>query len=109
MKAALVWVWFVWACQAAVQRAWAEIDVQTPRHFVHTQSFAAIGLGLGEAIGAAIAAEGKPTLLVAGDGNFMLSGLSELTTAVREKLDLVIVRRDELRVASHVDIDADNR
>ena len=71
--------------------AWAEIDVQTPRHFVHTQSFAAIGLGLGEAIGAAIAAEGKPTLLVAGDGSFMLSGLSELTTAVREKLDLVIV------------------
>lgn len=70
--------------------AWAEIDVQTPRHFVHTQGFAAIGQGLGEAIGAALGSDGRPTLLVAGDGGFMLGGLSELTTAVREKLDLVI-------------------
>lgn len=70
--------------------AWAGIDVQTPRQFVHTQSFAAIGQGLGEAIGAAVASEHRPTLLVVGDGGFMLGGLSELTTAVRENLDLVI-------------------
>lgn len=83
--------------------AWAEIDVQTPRHFVHTQSFAAIGQGLGEAIGAATASEGRTTLLVAGDGGFMLGGLSELATAVREKLDLVIaVCNDGSYGAEHI-------
>ncbi|WP_204328436.1 thiamine pyrophosphate-dependent enzyme, partial [Stenotrophomonas maltophilia] len=43
------------------------------------------------AIGAAIGGEGQPAVLIAGDGGFMLSGLSEIATAVREKLDLTIV------------------
>lgn len=70
---------------------WTEIDVTRPQHFIQTIGYASIGLGLGEATGAAVAAEGKPTLLLTGDGGFMLAGLSELTTAVREQLDLVIV------------------
>lgn len=71
--------------------AWQAFPVQGPRKFVHTGNFAAIGLGLPEAIGAAMATQDSPTLLVAGDGGFLLGGLSELATVMREKLDLVIV------------------
>ncbi len=75
-----------------LRSTWPVIDVQHPRHYVHTLGFASIGLGVGEAIGAAVAARGeRPTLLVTGDGGLMLSGLSELSTAARENLDLVIV------------------
>jgi thiamine pyrophosphate-dependent acetolactate synthase large subunit-like protein len=74
-----------------VLSGWREIDVDKPQNFVSTLGFASIGLGLGEAIGAAVAAEGQPTLLLTGDGGLMLAGLSELTTAVREQLDIVIV------------------
>ncbi|MBS4754564.1 thiamine pyrophosphate-binding protein [Nocardioides sp. zg-ZUI104] len=76
-------------------RFWTEtvktLRVRTPRSYVHTVSFGSIGLGLGSAIGAAVAGQGRPTLLVAGDGGFMLSGISELHTAVREGLDLIVV------------------
>ncbi|MFN3437430.1 MAG: thiamine pyrophosphate-binding protein [Acidovorax sp.] len=71
--------------------AWSEIDVLHPRDFVHTIAYGAIGLGLGEAVGAAVAANGRPTLCIVGDGGLMLSGLGELSVAVREKLDLVVV------------------
>lgn len=71
--------------------AWPAISVRNPRDYVDTIGFAAIGLGLGTAIGAAKAAGGRPTLLVTGDGGLMLGGLSELATAVHEQLDLVIV------------------
>lgn len=71
--------------------AWPMISVRNPRDYVDTIGFAAIGLGVGAAIGAAKAAGGRPTLLVTGDGGLMLSGLSELATAVHEQLDLVVV------------------
>lgn len=71
--------------------AWPLVQVQNPRDYVDTIGFASIGLGLGAAIGAAKAANGRPTLLISGDGGFMLGGVSELATAVREQLDLVIV------------------
>lgn len=74
-----------------MRSAWASVHVQRPRDFVDTIGFGAIGLGVGEAIGAAVAAEGRPTLLILGDGGLMLGGLNELATAVRERLDLVIV------------------
>lgn len=70
---------------------WTAIKVQKPQDYVHTLGFAAIGLGLGEAIGAAVAAPDRPTLLLTGDGGMMLGGLSELTTAVREELDIIVV------------------
>lgn len=71
--------------------AWPLLRVPNPRDYVDTIGFASIGLGLGTAIGAAKAAQGRPTLLVAGDGGFMLGGVSELATAVREQLDLTIM------------------
>lgn len=74
-----------------VLTAWRVLGVTDPRHFVYTCNFGAIGCGLAEAVGAAIAAPGKTTVLMAGDGGFLLSGLSELSTAIREQLDLVIL------------------
>jgi acetolactate synthase I/II/III large subunit len=70
---------------------WKAVRAPGPSSYVHTVNSAAIGHGMGEAIGAAIAAPGRPTLLIAGDGGFMLNGWAEFTTAVREKLDLIIV------------------
>lgn len=71
--------------------AWPEIGVQRARDYVDTDGFTAIGLGIGAAIGAAKAAEERPTLFVTGDGGLMLSGLSELATIVRERLNMIIV------------------
>lgn len=74
-----------------MRAAWPSIQVGRPRDFVDTIGFGAIGLGVGEAIGAAVAANGRPTLLVLGDGGLLLGGLNELATVAREKLNLVIV------------------
>lgn len=71
--------------------AWPLVQVQNPRDYVDTIGFASIGLGVGAAIGAAAAARDRPTLLVAGDGGFMLGGVSELATIAREQLDITIV------------------
>jgi len=68
-----------------------QVDVPDPAAYVHTNSFAAIGLGLGHAIGAAIGRPGRRTLLVSGDGGFMSGGLAEFVTAVRHHLDITVV------------------
>lgn len=70
--------------------SFTQFHVQHPRDYHHTANFGSIGLGMGNAIGAA-AGSGKPTLLVTGDGGFMLGGLTEFNTAVRHGLDLVVV------------------
>lgn len=83
--------------------AWRNLPVTDPRHFVMSANFAAIGLGLGEAIGAARAAPDKLTLLVAGDGGFMMGGLTELATVAREKLNLaILVCNDASYGAEHI-------
>lgn len=82
---------------------WPLVQVPNPRDHVDTIGFASIGLGLGTAIGAAKAAGARPTLLVAGDGGFMLGGVSELATAVREQLNLtIVVCNDSNYGAEHV-------
>lgn len=70
---------------------WNVISVPNPRSYVDGNGFSSIGLGAATSMGAAKAAGDRPTLLVTGDGGFMLSGVSELATAVAEQLDLVIV------------------
>ena len=70
---------------------WNTISVPDPSAYVDGNGLSSIGIGEATAMGAAIAAGDRPTLLVTGDGGFMLSGLSELATAVAEQLDLVIV------------------
>ena len=61
------------------------------RSEVLTTDFGAVGLGMGAAIGAASVAPGEPTVLVTGDGGFMMNGLAELHSAIRAGLPLIVV------------------
>lgn len=61
--------------------------IYDPRTAVHPVG-AAIGPGLALGIGAAIAAEGRKTIAMCGDGGFSL-GMCELWTVAQEKPDLV--------------------
>ncbi len=58
--------------------------------FCFTQAFQSIGLGLGTAIGAAIAQPARLPVLGTGDGGFLMA-ISELETAVRLALPLVVI------------------
>ena len=83
--------------------AWQYLDVPEPRAYVHCINFGAIGLGVSYGIGAAVGAKGRPTLVVCGDGGFMLGGLVEFNTAVRHGLDLVVILcNDSAYGAEHV-------
>jgi len=70
--------------------AWRYLSVEWPLHFTHTSTFGSIGLGLGTALGAAVADPSRLTVGIMGDGGFMMSGL-ELSTAVRHRLPLLVV------------------
>ena len=68
----------------------AYLAVSGPGAFCFTQSFQSIGLGLATAIGAALAVPDRLPVLGTGDGGFLMA-ISELETAVRLGLGLVIV------------------
>lgn len=74
-----------------VYEAWAHFSVQDPGSFVYAFGFASIGFGVAEALGAAQAAGERPTVLIVGDGGFMLGGLTEFNSAVRSKSDIIII------------------
>ncbi|MGE3620488.1 MAG: thiamine pyrophosphate-binding protein [Acidimicrobiia bacterium] len=77
--------------------------VPDPRSFLLTINFGSIGLGLSNAIGAATAQPDRMVLHVAGDGGFMLGGLTEFSTACRNGLDIVtIVFNDDSYGAEHI-------
>ncbi|PIE13065.1 MAG: acetolactate synthase [Rhodobacterales bacterium] len=83
--------------------AWCRISVPDPHSFVPTVNFGSIGLGLQEAIGAAVADPNRPTVLFTGDGGFMMGGINEFNTAVRMGLNLtVIVANDAAYGAEHI-------
>lgn len=65
------------------------LPVQRPRTSIMPNGFA-IGLGLPQALGAALAAEGDPVLLLAGDGGFLLAA-TELATVAEEQLPIVVL------------------
>ncbi len=69
---------------------WKYLHVEDPMRFVHTTNFASIGLGLGNAIGAAVAHPEQLTVAVVGDGGFMMH-LGEFSTAARNHLPLLVV------------------
>jgi acetolactate synthase I/II/III large subunit len=71
--------------------AFTRLHCPEPSAYVHTVNYGSIGLGMGNAVGASFGAPGRPTLLVTGDGGFMLGGLAEFSTAVRHNVDLVVV------------------
>ncbi|MBM3218333.1 MAG: thiamine pyrophosphate-binding protein [Candidatus Rokubacteria bacterium] len=66
------------------------LTVPTPGHLKMTSEFASIGLGFGTALGVAKGRPGTPTVLIIGDGGFLMT-MSELETAIREDLPLIIV------------------
>jgi thiamine pyrophosphate-dependent acetolactate synthase large subunit-like protein len=72
------------------------LDVPDEDGFVFTQAFQSVGLGLGAALGAAIARPDRLTVAALGDGGALM-GASELETAVRLGLNdlLVVVYDDE--------------
>src|SRR5262249_12588832 len=78
-----------------VHTAFTIFHVPDPSAFVMTVNFGSIGLGMGSALGAAQARPDRPTLLIAGDGGFMLGGLVEFGTACRHGMDVVVVVIDD--------------
>jgi acetolactate synthase I/II/III large subunit len=64
---------------------------QTPERQVLSTSFGAVGMGMGAALGAAAAAPDHPTLLITGDGGYMMSGMAEFQSSVRNNLPLAVV------------------
>jgi thiamine pyrophosphate-dependent acetolactate synthase large subunit-like protein len=70
------------------------LDVPDPGGLVFTQAFQSVGLGLATAIGAAVARPDRLTVAALGDGGALM-GISELETAVRLGLDLIVVVYDD--------------
>jgi thiamine pyrophosphate-dependent acetolactate synthase large subunit-like protein len=66
------------------------IKVSGPRSWLWTLDFKAIGLGLGMALGAALARPDERCVLFVGDGGLAMS-LQELETLVREDIPLTVV------------------
>jgi acetolactate synthase I/II/III large subunit len=66
------------------------ISTPGPGHFKLTNEFASIGLGFGAALGVAKARPDNTTVLVMGDGGFVMT-MSELDTAAREDLPIVVI------------------
>ena len=66
------------------------IDVPGPGCIKNTVDFASIGMGFGTALGFACGTPDRTTVLFIGDGGFLMT-LSELETAAREGIPLVIV------------------
>jgi acetolactate synthase-1/2/3 large subunit len=65
-------------------------DQAAPRSFCYTPGFATLGYGLPAAVGAALAAPGRPVACLLGDGALMFS-VQELATAVELGLPVPIV------------------
>ncbi|HWF51652.1 MAG TPA: thiamine pyrophosphate-binding protein [Solirubrobacteraceae bacterium] len=66
------------------------LEVPDARSWVFANGFQAVGLGLGSAIGAAIAHPDRTTVAAVGDGGAFMA-LAELETAARLKLDNLLV------------------
>jgi thiamine pyrophosphate-dependent acetolactate synthase large subunit-like protein len=66
------------------------LDVPDARAWVFPNGFQAVGLGLGNGIGAAIARPDRPAVAAIGDGGTFMA-LAELETAARLKVDNLIV------------------
>ncbi len=71
--------------------AWCRIGVTEPSNMILSINVGAIGMGMGYAIGAAVARPDQKTLFVAGDGGFMMGGVAEFSSAARENLNLLTV------------------
>ena len=82
---------------------WPAMYLEPPdaRSWVFVNAFQAVGLGLGAAIGAAVARPDRITVLAVGDGGLQMS-LPELETASRLGLPLLIVVYDDSAYGAEV-------
>ena len=72
-------------------RSGLKLAAADPTALVTTHAFGSIGLGMATAVGAAVAQPDRLTVLLAGDGGFMMGGLADLNTAVQNRLDMIVV------------------
>ncbi|MBV9466527.1 MAG: thiamine pyrophosphate-binding protein [Solirubrobacterales bacterium] len=77
------------------------LDLPDPRAWVFVNGFQAVGLGLGNAIGAAVARPDRPTVAALGDGGAFMA-LAELETAARLKLKLLVLVYDDAAYGAEV-------
>jgi len=78
------------------------LDVEDPDDFVQLNSnWPSIGLGMGTAIGAAIARPDRTTVLSTGDAGLMMA-LGDLETAIRHRLPILIVVSNDQAWGSEV-------
>jgi thiamine pyrophosphate-dependent acetolactate synthase large subunit-like protein len=77
------------------------LDVADARDWIFANGFQAVGLGLGCAIGAAVARPGRVTVAAIGDGGAFLA-LQELETAARLGLRLLVVIYDDAAYGAEV-------
>tara|TARA_R110001606_G_scaffold12165_4_gene52355 strand:- start:32025 stop:33659 length:1635 start_codon:yes stop_codon:yes gene_type:complete len=86
-----------------MRKAWNMVRATDPRYFINSANYGSIGLGMGYALGTAAASNGRPTVLIEGDGGFMHAAITEFNTAVRNKLDLIIaICNDGAYGAEHI-------
>jgi thiamine pyrophosphate-dependent acetolactate synthase large subunit-like protein len=77
------------------------LSVPDARAWVFPNGFQAVGLGLGNAIGAAIARPDRPTIAAIGDGGAFMA-LAELETAARLQLKLLVLIYDDAAYGAEV-------
>jgi thiamine pyrophosphate-dependent acetolactate synthase large subunit-like protein len=77
------------------------LTVPDARAWVFANGFQSIGLGLGMAIGAAVARPDRPTVAAIGDGGAFMA-LAELETAVRLNLRLLVAIYDDRAYGAEV-------
>ena len=82
---------------------WPAMYIRVPDQagFVFTQAFQSIGLGLAGAIGAAVARPDRLTVAAVGDGG-LLMGISELETAVRLGLRMLVLTYNDAAYGAEV-------
>ncbi len=66
------------------------ISALSPAHHKNSHDFSSIGMSFGTALGYAVGAADRPTVLILGDGSFLMT-LGEMETVVREDIPLIIV------------------
>lgn len=81
----------------------AYMGVPDGRSFVCGIDFGSIGLGIGMAMGAAVARPDRPTVLFVGDGGMIMS-LGDLETMVRYQIPLLVVVLNDAAYGSELQI-----
>lgn len=77
------------------------LSVPDARAWVFANGFQSVGLGLGPAIGAAVAQPDRPTVAAVGDGGAFMA-LAELESAVRLELKLLVAIYDDRAYGAEV-------